>query len=375
MSRGGLRSGVSSSNRRSAAGSRAKASEVRSWRTGPRGEARRGRKPRLHTKVSFGVILTRINAASRRPEAILVRGRYSYEYAEFVHGRYSRKNVRAVGALLDAMSVNERLDIYSLDFAQMWYRVWLTTERRELFNKKLAKFQTAWMRDDSGECLRRLIQASRTAPGGGAQRGGGARWEFPKGKRQSNREPDLNCAIREFAEEAGIAKRDYQLLPEFKRRVSYVHMGVRYVNVYYAAVARRDLRLFLDFRVLDQVAEVSEVRWMDIEQIRLIDTPARRLEKTVAPAFKYVKRHVRGLVPSRGLPFRPAGPARGARPRRDLASKDSVSIGLARDGVPPARRAVSAAPAEEKRGPLAFSSAKRAAKRRRKGRRGKRQRP
>lgn len=264
-----------------------------------RPEAPRDQAPHLHTKISFGVIVTRISKATNRPEAVLVRGRYSYEFAEFVHGRYSRKNSRAVSALFDAMSVNERLDIYSLDFAQMWYRIWLTSERRELYNKKFAKFQASWLRDDSGEYLRRLVQGSRPSPADG-----GIRLEFPKGKRQSNLEPDLNCAIRETEEEAGISKCDYQILPGIKRRASHVHMGVRYVNVYYVAVARRELTVGVDFRDLDQVSEVSEVRWMDIEQIRLFDAPDRRLEKTVAPVFKYVKRYARGLIPTRSLAFR-----------------------------------------------------------------------
>lgn len=318
---------------------------------------------RLHSKISFGVIITRINAASGRPEAVLVRGRYSYEYSEFVHGRYSRKNIRAVSALFDAMSVNERLDIYSLDFAQMWYRIWLTAERRELYNKKFAKFQAAWMRDDSGEDLRRLVQGSRPV-----QHDGGIRLEFPKGKRQSNREPDINCAIRETEEETGIAKRDYQILPGFKRRVSYVHMGVRYVNVYYVAVARRDLHVGIDLRDLDQISEVSEVRWMSIEQIRLFDAPDGRLENTVAPVFRYVKRHARGLVPTRGLSCRltpggntvdvgarcsqigaarrakaaaRGGPEPAPQPRRDLAARDGVLIGSVPAPRAPPRRPVS----------------------------------
>lgn len=294
-----------------------------------------GEGARLHTKVSFGVIVTRICAATRRPEAVLVRGRYTYEFAEFVHGRYSRKNTRAVAALIDAMSVNERLDIYSLDFAQMWYRIWLTADRRELYNKKFAKFQAVWMRDDSGEHLRRLVQASRPV-----QNDSGVRLGFPKGRRQSGREPDLYCAIRETEEETGIAKRDYQILPGFKRRVSHVHMGVRYVSIYYAAVARRDLAVGVNLRDLDQVSEISEVRWLNIDQIRLLDTPDRRLERTVAPVFRYVKRCIRGLAPPLGLAWRKAGvESRGARadkaragaqPRRKLGAREDVSVGAYR---------------------------------------------
>jgi len=209
------------------------------------------------------------------------------------------------------------------------------------------------MRDDGGGYLRQLVQASRTGPEF-RQQGGGVRWEFPKGRRLSDSEPDLDCAIREFEEEAGVAKQAYQILPGFKRRVAYVHMGVRYVNVYYVAIARRPLSLSIDFRVLDQVAEVSEVRWMSIEQIRLIDTPARRLEATVAPVFRYVKRYVRGLLPARAFSLwmapggagaethsrqvcrrrrRQSAADTGPRPlvthrKRDLERKDSLLVGL-----------------------------------------------
>lgn len=288
---------------------RAGGEDFHSREPSPRG-GRGSRHSRPHTKVSFGVILVQINPDTRRPEAVLGRGRYSYEFSEFVHGRYSRKNVRMVAALLEAMSLEERLDVYSLDFRQMWFRIWLTAPHRELYYKKLAKFQASWLREDSGEFLRRLVTGA-----GGEALGAPAppRWVFPKGRRHSSCELDINCAIREFGEEAGIPKKDYQLLPGIRRRMSYVHMGIRYVNVYYVALARRPLAPAVDLRRLDQAAEVAEVRWFDIEQLRLVDGPARRLEAVAAPVFRYVKKYVRGLAPPRGLAFRlaPATERRG----------------------------------------------------------------
>jgi 8-oxo-dGTP pyrophosphatase MutT (NUDIX family) len=269
-----------------------------SGRESPRGG--RGGRPRPHTKVSFGIILTRINPDTHRPEAVLGRGRYSYEFSEFVHGRYSRKNTRMIVALFEAMSLDERLDVYSLDFAQMWFRIWLTAPHRELYYKKLTKFQVSWMRDDSGEYLRRLVTG---AAGETLSTPAPPRWIFPKGRRHSSCEMDINCAIREFGEEAGIAKKDYQILPGIRRRMSYVHMGIRYVNVFYVALARRDLAPSVDLRHLDQAAEVAEVRWLDIEQIRLVDAPPRRLEAAAAPVFRYVKKFVRGVVRPRALSF------------------------------------------------------------------------
>lgn len=294
---------------------------------------KRSRAAAIHTKISFGVILTQVNPRTSRPEAILVRGRYSYEYSEFVHGRYSRKNIRAVEALFSAMSINERLTIYSLDFEKMWYLIWLTTtNQEELYHRKHAKFQSTWMQNDCGKRLRELIMTSQTTPTP-LRQDGGVRWEFPKGKRQSKHEPDINCAIREFKEESGIDKRDYQILPGFKRRISYVHMGVRYVNVYYVAVARRTLRPSLDLRALVQAAEVSEVRWMDIEQMRLIDDDTQRLEKTIAPVFAYVKRYLQGKTQIRSLTYRmtpsgePVDLARllpGRVPRRQVSRKKTT---------------------------------------------------
>jgi 8-oxo-dGTP pyrophosphatase MutT (NUDIX family) len=193
------------------------------------------------------------------------------------------------------MSIEERLDIYSLNFNQMWYRVWLMSGRREFFNKKFAKFWTTWMRDDGGDYLRQLIRSSRSHPGGNC------RWEFPKGRRASFHEPALSCAIREFEEETGISKQDYLVLPECKHRISFTHMGTRYNYIYYVAVARRDLEPQINLRTLNQVSEVSEVRWMNIEQIRYIDTPARLLEATIRPAFKQVRHYIRGHMQSLNL--------------------------------------------------------------------------
>lgn len=294
--------------------------------TAAAGAATTHERQRIPTKVSFGIALARINPETKRPEAIAVRSRYTYEFAEFVHGRYSRKYTKGVMTLINAMTINERLDLYSLDFSQMWYRIWLLARRGDLYNKKHSKFQSAWMRDDSGSLLRRLIKSSQTEAAT-LPHGEGIPWEFPKGKRQSNREPGINCAIRELQEETGILKRDYQILPGFKRRVSYVHMGVRYVNIYYVAIPRREIRPKVDLGTLTQASEVSEVRWLDIEKIRQIDTPARRLENTVRPIFNYVKRYFSGRIPTRSLtlcapPATEPRPAVARRPR-NLEAKNS----------------------------------------------------
>ncbi|MFA6165758.1 MAG: NUDIX hydrolase [Gemmatimonadaceae bacterium] len=271
------------------------------WRVVPPARERRGRgEPaprRVPTKTSFGVVLCRQRAPGGALEVLLVRKRYTYAFAEFVHGKYSKKNnhhFRNVATLLNRMTPEELLQIWSLDFSQMWYHIWLTREKGDLYNRQYSKFQSAFMRDDAGKGLRRAIQAARP--------GGAVLWEVPKGRRQSLREPDVLCAIRELREEAGVERKDYRLLPGVRRRVVYVSDGTRYENVFFVAVANPHLTADDPggpdrpvFREIRNMAEVSEIRWYNIEQLRLLEIgPVRHLETLVAPAFRLAKCFLHG---------------------------------------------------------------------------------
>jgi 8-oxo-dGTP pyrophosphatase MutT (NUDIX family) len=276
-----------------------------------RARALRGDAARLPTKTSIGIILCRKNETTRHPEVLLVHKRYTYAFAEFVHGRYARKSApRAKGqnsvmALLEHMTNEELLDVWSLDFDQMWYRIWLSREKRDLYNRKNAKFQSTFMRDDGGAGLRHAIQQAHSQ--------GALLWEVPKGRRISPRESDIICGVRELHEETGIDKSDYRFLPGVRRRVSYVSSGTRYVCIYYVAIANPRLsgagpgpgdpgRPAL--REIEHMGEVSEIRWYDIERVRLLDGPGARLASLVSPAFRLMNQYLKGRWASR----RHAGP-------------------------------------------------------------------
>jgi 8-oxo-dGTP pyrophosphatase MutT (NUDIX family) len=268
---------------------------------------------RIPTKISVGIILCRRNDATGRPEVLLVHKRYTYAFSEFVHGRYMRGGfrsnpaamMRAVSSLLGDMTTEELLDVLSLNFEQMWYRIWLTHEKRELYNRKYSKFLSTFLREDGGDSLRRAVLQARG--------GGSLLWEVPKGRRQSSREADVLCAVRELREEAGVEKSEYRLLAGVRRRINYTSAGTRYICIYYIAIANprlaRASRTPGGFdpgrpalRDLNLMGEVSEVRWHDIEQIRLLERPGTHLESLVAPAFRLFKLYMRGRWASRRPP-------------------------------------------------------------------------
>lgn len=268
-------------------------------------------------KVSFGGIIIRFDPVTHRPQALLG---YTYFLSEFLHGHYYRRNLSTVTRLLDRMTVEELLDVWSLDFKRMWDRIWMTsTDKQALYERRLAKFHAAFIRDDAGQLLRALVE--RTRPTGTLV------WEPPAGKKLTPNEDDLTTAMREIEEEVGVDKRHYRLIPTAKRRVSFVDMGVRYVREYYIALALPSLA-HQEFResstisrVLKCQGEISAVRWMDIDQIRQADAgfssygsslsgekslqkeksqqkgqakKPGRLESLLAPAFELARRFVSG---------------------------------------------------------------------------------
>lgn len=278
---------------------------------------RRGHPP---TRVSFGLVVVRRTRGF--PEALLVRGRHTYEFSSFVLGRYAPRNVASIQELFRGMTVGELFDVYRLDFAQMWYRLWLGEgpDCQELYQKKYSRFYTLWLRADGGAALRRHIVEAGRRPASAPS------WSFPKGRKIAEGESDIDCAVREFGEETRVPRGEYRVLPGFRRRAVYSHMGVTYVGVFYAALAAgAGCRPAIDVRDTRQVSEVEEVRWMSIQEIRLVD-PRGHLASVASAAFAFARRRGDPAPPrcSLVLPPRRRKKKKGGAPPRSppQASRD-----------------------------------------------------
>lgn len=231
-------------------------------------------------KISYGVACCRLNGD--KPEILLICKRYTYAYNLFVHGKYNSGNANEIISLFNGMTVDEKLDILSLNFAQIWYRIWLNsvTKTQNYFMAK-NKFESTFA-VDAGEKLKKLIAKSHT----NADR----IWEIPKGRKKYKTESDIHTAVREFYEETGVPKKSYKLF-NATRTYSYIDDNVRYTNIYYIAFTKHVALPRVNFDMQDQVDEISDIRWMDIEAIRFVD-PSKRLENFVKPVFNYIKKNI-----------------------------------------------------------------------------------
>ncbi len=184
--------------------------------------------------------------------------------------------------LFNGMTVDEKLDILSLNFMQIWYRMWLNTAftNASYFIAK-NKFESAFA-VDNGARLRALISKSTHS-----QR----MWEVPKGRKKTRNESSIDCAVREFYEETGINKKKYRLFPTVCRSYSYIDDGARYTNVYYFAIMREAKDISIDINS-QQISEMSDIRWMNAEAIRCADHTGR-LTVFSRPVFNYMKKHAK----------------------------------------------------------------------------------
>lgn len=268
---------------------------------------------RLAQKHSNGIILCRVNQTSGRVEALLVRKRYTYDFVRFVHGHYplkprpragrqapesrewkrdvSRRDAplrrvtvgRPVRELLEGMTREELLDVLSLNFRQMWYRIWLASEGRGNYGRKCARFEEAFL-GDGGAALRAAVLATRPR--------GVLLWEPPRGRPATLREGDLPCAMRELQEETGVKKDSYRILPGVERRISYVCTQTCYSLRYFTAVATTRVVApeQATLRDLSAMSEVGDIEWADAAKVRALDTGGSRLSALVGPILRHVKR-------------------------------------------------------------------------------------
>lgn len=251
---------------------------------------------RIRTKVSCGVICCRVNKG--KLEALFIRKRNTYSFIDFVMRISGRPDPDHLARLFNNMTAEEKVDIASLDFDRIWYRIWLECppERKNLREtyERRKKYFTRHFLADGGRALRWRLGTSRSAD---------TLWDLPKGG-QFFEETPLNCAIRELEEETGMKPKDYFLLPEPPITCVHYSGGVNYKSMFFLAVLQNaDFQPRMNYNS-SQITEVIDIRWFNIEQIR---TDAKRMYPALSKAFKLLRKKykIRRLLPAGLLNERP----------------------------------------------------------------------
>lgn len=231
------------------------------------------------TKKSYGLACCRYGAAGDL-EFLLIHKRVSFCFIEFVNGRYRRGDKARLHFLFSGMTNDEKIDVWSLDFTRMWFRIWLIdadnkrTDRDhyEKYRSRRAYFKDCHLEGDkTGTALRAALKATNCS---------NTIWELPKGRPNSAAELPLNCALREFKEETGFGPDNYTLLPAEPTLCTIIHAdNVKYISNYYVAMARPGTGILAPIHLdysndsLHQLAEVIDIKWVSIKEMANMVAP------------------------------------------------------------------------------------------------------
>jgi 8-oxo-dGTP pyrophosphatase MutT (NUDIX family) len=270
-------------------------------------------------KRSYGIALCRFRDRNKgEVEMLLIKKRYTYQFFEFVFGRYKKNDAKHLMYLFNHMTYSEKVCILNMKFAEMWYRVWLTNPEKTYFYgykqikdgkissdtkkktkkvpwkgigcyfKKKNKFESSFMKD-SGKRLLNLIDNSGNSE---------TPWDIPKGHKFLN-EKDMNAAKREFEEETGVDPKNYTVMWHVPPMViAYQNQGTTYKHYYYLATSENTWNSKVSFKKYNQVLEVECIKWVikrDVQFLRLNKDHHKRMMVLFAILTKLFKKHAKKL--------------------------------------------------------------------------------
>lgn len=212
---------------------------------------------------SYGIICFRMayDAFSNtiKPFYVMVQRKDSICFVEFVRGKYNVFDADYIRVLIGNMTVHEAEALLHAEFDDLWRKVWVNAHRRldteyRQARQKFEMLRRGFQKDDTLVNLVSLVAEAR--PSQQEQE-----WEFPKGRRGSG-ESGLECALREFEEEAGVPRRFLRLVQE--QPIVFTKLGcneVLYKFVYFLVQCAPEVKVG---RINDvQAREIMTVRWLD----------------------------------------------------------------------------------------------------------------
>ena len=99
----------------------------------------------------------------------------------------------------------------------------------------------------------------------------GFEWGFPKGRRESYTEENIQCACREFCEETGYDKTQFFLLDKIKPINEYINgtNNVKYKHVYYLSIDNTDKKIPTKY----DENEIGSIKWLTYNNVINIFRP------------------------------------------------------------------------------------------------------
>jgi len=190
---------------------------------------------------------------------LMIRRKDSMSFTEFMRGKYDQDDPEYVARLVKNMTLREQANIASEQFETLWRCLWGEDRMSADFAVSREKFNRL---DRYG--LVRDNLSEYTEP----------EWGFPKGRR-SRGESDLDCALREFAEETNVPRNAFIVLKNIVLEETFTGLnGIRYRHVYFVALLKQPGLVDIKQKLTPmQRREISGIAWKTLEEAEALIRP------------------------------------------------------------------------------------------------------
>jgi 8-oxo-dGTP pyrophosphatase MutT (NUDIX family) len=205
-------------------------------------------------------------------EILLIQRRDTLGYVEFMRGKYVVDNVDYIHSLFNQMTLSELERLEKYDFETLWNALWnnqISRQYRQEYDIAFAKYSVlkAGGEESDGKTLSWYIgKANRewVTP----------EWGFPKGRR-GNRESEISCALREFAEETGLDESQCNLVKNLLPIEENFLGGnrIQYRHRYYLAYCRQTTEVQIDISNTIMNREIGDIGWFSFEKAMSLIRP------------------------------------------------------------------------------------------------------
>ena len=206
-------------------------------------------------------------------------------FIEFLRGKYRETDYKYIQQLLEMMTICEIDKLEKHTFDELWNILWFNRNMNHYKNEyEESKKKFNKIKERKENSLEELIMKSNITY---IEKD----WGFPKGRRNL-RETDYDCGLREFEEETGYKREEYNVLKNIApiEEVFYGSNGIKYKHTYYIGQSNKDIELKIDPENFHQCTEISKVGWFSLseslQKIRHYNEEKKKVLKKVNKLLK-----------------------------------------------------------------------------------------
>lgn len=227
------------------------------------------------------VIEMAMGSPKKRPDEypkikfLMIQRKDTMGYIDFIRGKYPEDNEQHKSKLLsiwlNEMTTKEKTQLLTQSFDVLWDNLWMNHESK-CYKNEYHSAKRKFERLD----LRSLIGNSKTYYEF-------QEFSFAKGRRNM-KERNITCAEREFYEETGYIKSEYQFIknyPPIQEEFTGTN-GIRYRHIYYLVKMNDDIAPpCIDKDNIVQTGEVQNIGWMTYEECIALIRPYDHAKRNV----------------------------------------------------------------------------------------------